>query len=78
MNYPDLPPGYYWHVTGSHCVTRVELRKRVCWFFHQEIYSSYVDIARRYPKLEQKDIDFHVASLWNLHKQKRRNKTQKS
>ena len=78
MNYPDLPPGYYWHETASYGYPRVELRKRVRWFSHMIIYTSYNIIARRYPKLEQKGIDFHVVSLWNLHEQRLRNKTQKS
>lgn len=79
MNYPDLPPGYYWCATSNQgFAPRVELRKRILWLFHQVIYRSYTKVAVRWPGFEQSDIDHQVSILWTLHKQKLRNKTRKS
>lgn len=78
MNYPDLPPGYYWCATVRFGRSRVELRKRVLLFFYEVIYTSYNSIALRWPNFEQEDMDHQVSMLWNLHEQKLRNKTRKS
>lgn len=78
MNYPDLPPGYYWCATARFGRGRVEIRKRILWFFYEVIYTSYNSIALQYPKYEQEDINLQVKSLWNLHEQQTRNKTRKS